>query len=190
MAYENWCWATEAPKWKDVWEIVDQVNRPNIGLCLDTFQTAGGEWGDPTTDSGLIECDGGREALEKQFEASLRALSAIIPPEKIYILQISDAYKPQRPLDSKPDSNGLRPRGQWSSTLRPIPFSNGYLPVVRVATAVLRTGFRGWFSMEVFDAGPEGTGREWNDMPEFAQEAMRAHQQLLEHSGQLLRQVR
>ena len=22
LAYENWCWSTHAPGWKDVWEIV------------------------------------------------------------------------------------------------------------------------------------------------------------------------
>ncbi|CAI4212323.1 unnamed protein product [Parascedosporium putredinis] len=40
LAYENWCWATRAPRWKDVWTIVKQADRPNIGLCLDTFQSA------------------------------------------------------------------------------------------------------------------------------------------------------
>ncbi|CAI6076084.1 unnamed protein product, partial [Clonostachys chloroleuca] len=40
LAYENWCWATHAPTWKDVWDIVQRANRDNIGLCLDTFQTA------------------------------------------------------------------------------------------------------------------------------------------------------
>lgn len=50
LAYENWCWATCAPTWKDAWDIVKRTNRPNIGLCLDTFQTAGGEWGGPNDD--------------------------------------------------------------------------------------------------------------------------------------------
>lgn len=54
LAYENWCWATHAPTWSAVWSIVQKANRPNIGLCLDTFQTAAGEYGDPTTPSGLI----------------------------------------------------------------------------------------------------------------------------------------
>lgn len=38
-----------------MWDIVQRVGRPNIGLCLDTFQTGGGEWGDPTTKSGKIK---------------------------------------------------------------------------------------------------------------------------------------
>ncbi|KAI4211036.1 MAG: hypothetical protein LQ351_006156 [Letrouitia transgressa] len=184
LAYENWCWATHAPDWKDVWEIAQEVDRPNIGLCLDTFQTAGGEWADPTTSSGRIEREGAtREDLDRQFQQSLEELTKTVPKEKIYILQISDAYKPQRPLGREPDATGLRPRGRWSMSLRPMPFDGGYLPVVNVATAVLRTGFRGWFSMEVFDGGPGGKDEEWKDLKGFARKAMNAHERLLRESG-------
>lgn len=179
LAYENWCWSTHAPDWKHVWEIVKKVDRPNVGLCLDTFQTAGGEWADPTTKSGLIESEASRETMEKRYEESLKELSATIPPEKIYILQISDAYKPKEPLDPKPDESGLRPRGRWSSSLRPLPFDGGYLPVTGFAKAVLQTGFRGWFSTEVFDGGPTGEDQEWKDMSAFTKKAMQAHERLL-----------
>ncbi|KAL8706566.1 MAG: hypothetical protein Q9201_000379 [Fulgogasparrea decipioides] len=180
LAYENWCWATHAPDWKDVWEIVQKVDRPNVGLCLDTFQTAGGEWADPTTASGLIEREGGREALEKQFRTSLEIMSRTIPKEKIYILQISDAYKPKTPLDPQPDESGTRPRSRWSSCLRPLPFDGGYLPVVDVAKAVLKTGFRGWLSTEVFDGGPDGSDNDWKDMKAYAKKAMSCHKKLLQ----------
>ncbi|KAI4170902.1 MAG: hypothetical protein LQ343_004666 [Gyalolechia ehrenbergii] len=183
LAYENWCWATHAPDWKDVWEIVRKVDRPNVGLCLDTFQTAGGEWADPTTDSGLIEREGGKEALESQFKTSLEILARTIPKEKIYILQISDAYKPRTPLDSNPDESGLRPRGRWSSCLRPVPFDGGYLPVVDVTQAVLKTGFRSWFSMEVFDGGPDGSDQDWKDLKGYAKQAMASHNRLLQEAA-------
>ena len=162
-----------------MWKIVQNVNRSNVGLCLDTFQTAGGEWADPTTRSGLIKHKDGHDALEKQFRKSLEELSTTVPQDKIFIFQISDAYKPQTPLDPKPDDNGLRPRGRWSSCLRPVPFDGGYLPIVDVARAVLRTGFRGWFSMEVFDGGPRGDDRDWKDMPGYAKKAMWSHERLL-----------
>lgn len=178
LAYENWCWSTHAPDWKDVWEIAKAVDRPNFGLCLDTFQTAGGEWADPTTKSGLLEGES-KEALEKRFHESLKTLSVTVPAEKIYILQISDAYKPKDPIQPKPDGSGLRPRGQWSMCLRPLPYHGGYLPVVDVAKAVLGTGFRGWFSIEVFDGGPSGQDHEWKDMPGYAKKAMESHKQLL-----------
>ncbi|KAF2178509.1 xylose isomerase-like protein [Zopfia rhizophila CBS 207.26] len=155
LAYENWCWSTHAPNWLDVWNIVKEVDRPNIGLCLDTFQTAGGEWADPTTESGLLE-DVPRDKMEKRFQQSLTDLSKTIPQDKIYLLQISDAYKVPSPFSTEADDSGLLPRGRWSHDFRPLPYNGGYLPIIEVTRAVLRTGFRGWFSYEVFDGGPEG----------------------------------
>jgi sugar phosphate isomerase/epimerase len=52
------------------------------------------------------------------------------------------------------------------------------LPIEEVAKAVLRTGFRGWFSMEIFDGGPEGKGREY-DMNEYAKKAMKSMERFL-----------
>lgn len=157
IAYENWCWATHAPGWKDVWDIVRLAGRDNIGLCLDTFQSAGGEWGDPTTESGKLEGgEGGvdEEALQKSWHDSLRELAATVPAEKIYFLQISDAYLMKPPLVPRPEPNddtGLRPRGRWSHDYRPLPYDGGYLPIADFTRAVLGTGFRGWLSVEVFD---------------------------------------
>jgi len=177
VAYENWCWSTHAPGWKDVWRIVEEVDRPNIGLCLDTFQTAGGEWADPTTESGLLE-DISKMDLIYRFQDSLDDLAKTIPKEKIYLLQISDAYEVPEPFSPEPDEQGMRPRGRWSHDFRPLPYNGGYLPVVDVTTAVLRTGFRGWFSYEVFDGGPEGKGRDM-DLLAYAETASNVHQRLI-----------
>ncbi|KAJ0162186.1 3-dehydroshikimate dehydratase [Colletotrichum tanaceti] len=157
VAYENWCWATRAPSWRDVWDIVRLADRPNLGLCLDTFQSAGGEFGDPTTASGRIEAAGeaagelAEEELRSSYESSLRALTETVPSDKIYFLQISDAYKVQPPLGTEADAEGLRPRGRWSHDHRPLPYDGGYLPIVPFLEAVMATGFRGWLSVEVFD---------------------------------------
>ena len=123
LAYENWCWATRASTWKEVWAIVKRANRPNIGLCLDTFQTAGGEWGDPTTGSGRIEAGGVvPEGLSRAYTASLEELARTVPADKIYFLQISDAYRMDPPLSQGTDKeSGLRPRGRWSHEHRPLP---------------------------------------------------------------------
>jgi sugar phosphate isomerase/epimerase len=177
LAYENWCWSTHAPNWKDVWNIVQEVGRDNVGLCLDTFQTAGGEWADPTTASGLLE-DVSSDQLEKRFQQSLQELSQTIPKDKIYLLQISDAYKVPSPLHTEADEQGLRPRGRWSHDFRPLPYNGGYLPVVDVAKAVLQTGFRGWFSYEVFDGGPEGKGTDV-DLISYAQTASNVQEKLI-----------
>ncbi|PQE31088.1 3-dehydroshikimate dehydratase protein [Rutstroemia sp. NJR-2017a WRK4] len=183
LAYENWCWATVAPTWKEVWEIVQLVDRPNIGLCLDTFQTAGGEYGDPTTPSGLISHQGTQHKLHMNLEHSLHHLTQSIPAEKIYLLQISDAYKPLTPIpETQNPKEDMRARGKWSHDYRPYPFNGGYLPVVEVARAVLGTGFRGWFSMEVFDGGEDGKWETQSvkDIEGFCKGAMESHKKLLE----------
>ncbi|KAG4028503.1 hypothetical protein MFRU_021g00920 [Monilinia fructicola] len=188
LAYENWCWATHASTWREVWQIVQLVDRPNIGLCLDTFQTAGGEYGDPSTSSGLISHLGTQAKLHMNLTQSLQSLTATVPPEKIYLLQISDAYKPPTPIPTTPPSqekHDLRARGKWSHDFRPYPFNGGYLPIVEVARAVLGTGFRGWFSTEVFDGGANGkwTGIENLDLEAFCKGAMEGHKKLLEECG-------
>lgn len=175
LAYENWCWSTHAPDWADVWDIVQKVDRPNIGLNLDTFQTAGKEWADPTTASGLL--DKPDDQREKEFKESMDKLAKTVPGDKIFFLQVSDAYKPKEPFSKDVDESGTRPRGRWSHDFRPLPYQ-GYLPVVAVTKAVLKTGFRGWFSYEVFDGGPDGKGRDY-EMEDYAKEAMEVSKKLL-----------
>lgn len=129
------------------------------------------------TKSGLIE-DIERHELDKRWKASSERLSKTIPPEKIFFLQISDAYKMDPPLQNQPHDSGLRPRGQWSHDYRPIPYDGGYLPVEDFTNAVLQTGFRGWFSVEVFD----GKSREkyGDDIAPFAAQAFESLQKLLQ----------
>lgn len=179
IAYENWCWATRAPGWRDVWTIVKKADRPNLGLCLDTFQSAGGEWADPTTRSGLVEGpDLPRSAVEARWNESLAELATTVPPHKIYLLQISDAYKMDPPLDDAVDGpDGLRPRGRWSHDYRPLPYDGGYLPVREFLESVLDTGFRSYLSMEVFD--PKGQEKGSPDMGAYAKKAMDSLQKLL-----------
>jgi sugar phosphate isomerase/epimerase len=146
------------------------AHRPNLGLCLDTFQTAAGEWGDPTTKSGRIEGASGFD-VQRMYEMSLRDLAAKVPKEKIYILQVSDAYRMEQPIANTTDENGLRPRARWSNAYRPMPYDGGYLPIVPMAKAVLDTGFRGWFSLEVFDGGETGKGKQ-EKLDAFAQKGI------------------
>ena len=179
IAYENWCWSSHAPTWKQVWEIVRAVDRPNIGLCLDAFQTAGSEYGDPTTSSGHIEDSPfTTEQLTQQYNASLDELARTIPADKIYLLQVSDAYKPLSPFDNK-TIDGARPRARWSHSFRPMPYRSGYLPIEEMGRAVLKTGFRSWFSMEIFDGGKTGK-EEPGEMGPYAKLAMASAKRFLE----------
>ncbi|KAI9369065.1 xylose isomerase-like protein [Aspergillus egyptiacus] len=190
LAYENWCWSSHAPTWRDVWEIVSAVGRDNVGLCLDTFQSAGGEWGDPSTVSGLVDniAPGSKEnkALDEAFRRSMDELRCTVPREKIYLLQVSDAYRPVTgPLSKEVDVDGTATRGRWSHDFRPMPYDGGYLPIEEVGRAVLGTGFRGWFSMEIFDGGADGRGREGVDLGEFAG---RAGEKMREFIGNCLKE--
>lgn len=153
-----------------------KADKPNLGLCLDTFQSAGGEWGSPVTKSGRIESVSLKE-LDRRWKASCEELATTVPAEKIFLLQISDAYKMDPPLQDKADENGLRPRGQWSHDYRPLPYDGGYLPVEDFTKAVLKTGFRSWVSVEIFDGkGPEKYG---DDMEDFAKKAFQSVNKLL-----------
>lgn len=192
IAYENWCWATRAPSWRDVWEIVKLVDRHNVGLCLDTFQSAGGEWGDPTTASGLVEQKGSeqgdvavsRDEVQSSWRASLRELVCEVPAKKIFFLQISDAYRMETPMEARPepdDETGLRPRGRWSHDYRPLPYDGGYLPIADFTRAVLETGFRGWLSVEVFDG--EFEKKYGDDLFGYAQKARDTTRRLVEEAA-------
>ncbi|EHL02036.1 putative 3-dehydroshikimate dehydratase [Glarea lozoyensis 74030] len=156
MAYENWCWSTHAPAWKDVWEIVKEVDRDN-------------------------------DELRQKYTTSLKNLTSEIPPEKIYLLQLSDAYIPPSPLDpDQPDGSPasgkeLRARGRWSHDYRPYIHGKGAYTreCVEMCKAVLATGNRAWFSLEVFDGGKEGKGgsgtgmsEDEGEMKEFCKGAM------------------
>ncbi|KAH9939481.1 xylose isomerase-like protein [Amylocystis lapponica] len=41
IAYEMWAWGSHVNTWEHTWEVCKRVDRPNFGLCLDTFQICG-----------------------------------------------------------------------------------------------------------------------------------------------------
>lgn len=165
-AYENWCWSTHAPTWHDVWDICRQVDMPNFGLCLDTFQTAGSEWADPSWSDGLEQHPEGQVGLDKRLDESMARLAKTVPAEKIYLLQISDAYRAVPPIQASGSGAAPKPRAAWSQKYRPPPYAGGYLPVEKVTAAVRQTGFNGPFSMEVFEDKP-GTQVSLRDYAEL-----------------------
>lgn len=175
VAYENWCWATHVQNWQRAWQVVSRANRDNLGLCLDTFQIAGSSLTDPTTASGLVETMP-KDKLDILWMNSLAELMATLPPEKIFILQVSDGYRMTPPIGSDDGvKTKQRPKAQWSHAHRPLPFHDGYLPVQEIFDSVLSTGFRGWLSVEVFD--PEQEMQSSNR--EYAREGKRALDMLL-----------
>lgn len=99
------------------------------------------------------------------------------------MLQISDAYKPKSPLEDKV-IDGLRPRGRWSHDYRPYPYNGGAYTekCVSIARAVLATGSKPWFSVEVFDGGSDGkdVDRERYENADFCRGAMGSVRRLLD----------
>jgi 4-hydroxyphenylpyruvate dioxygenase len=85
LSYEGICWGTHISTWEGTWEVVKQVNLPNLGLCLDTFHIAGRVWGDPTSPSGRTQ------DADEALEASLDRLVREVDPRKIFYVQLSDA---------------------------------------------------------------------------------------------------
>ena len=103
-----------------------------------------------------------------QLSSSLRALAATVPPEKIFYFQISDGSRKVAPdaLRKSAEEQGISPLYAWSNAWRPLPYMDqvcpmddserwgGYLPVLDVCDAVLRTGWRGPWSYEVSTLRP------------------------------------
>ncbi|CAG9946051.1 unnamed protein product, partial [Clonostachys rosea f. rosea IK726] len=150
IAFSIHCRAPYTSTWETIWEIVKEADRPNLGLCLNTFEIAAGEYADPTTKSGLVE-ELSRVELESRWWRSLTALTHTVPARSIYILQVSDAYKMNPPMEEKNRQRDQPARSRWSDGYRPQPSDGGYLPVHIILRAIFQTGFKGWLSMEVFD---------------------------------------
>lgn len=150
LAYEGISWGTHVDTWESTWDIVQRVNRPNFGLCLDTFHIAGRVWADPETPSGVNAH--GDEALKQ----SLRRLVTTVDPARIFYVQIGDAERVQPPLNDHHPLyiEGQKPRMIWSRNARLFPFEidkGAYLPVTRIIDAIFaELGWQGWVSMEVF----------------------------------------
>ncbi|KAK8064584.1 3-dehydroshikimate dehydratase [Apiospora phragmitis] len=134
------------------WEIVKAVDRPNFGLCLDTFNIAGRVWADPASPSGC--CPSADTALQ----ASLARMRATFDVAKVFYVQVVDAERLASPL--KPGHAFYDPeqpaRMSWSRNCRLFYGEQdrdrgGYLPVRDIARAIFRDlQFEGWVSLELF----------------------------------------
>ncbi|KAM0246070.1 hypothetical protein ACHAQJ_010367 [Trichoderma viride] len=151
FAYEALCWGTRVDTWEASWDVVQRVNRPNFGICLDTFNIAGRIYADPSVSSGRID------NCEEAIEASLHEMTASIDPQKLFLIQMADAEKLAQPLDNNhPFYNQEQPpRMSWSRNARLFYGENnhgGYLPVKRILDVIIHDiGYQGWLSFEVFN---------------------------------------
>lgn len=156
FAYENLCWGTYIDTWAGAWAVVAAVDRPNFGLCLDTFNIAGREWADPANEDGKIASTEGD--ADEMLEASMARMVKTIDVKKVFYVQVVDAEKMRKPLgrDHAFHVDGQPPRMSWSRNARLFVFEErGYLPVLKVLRAITDSkggglGYQGWISMELF----------------------------------------
>lgn len=170
IAYEAVAFARHNALWQDSLRIVEAVNRPNFGLCLDSFHIHARIWGDACVPSGMLPH--AMENLAKSMEEFLQKC----PREKILYIQLSDASRFTPPLtDASPLLDDLEVRDSrlaWSRNFRPFPIEEpGYFPVVDIARIwLLDYGWDGWLSLEGFlseteeqSNGPEVMARRARD---------------------------
>ncbi|KAF8628829.1 hypothetical protein AX17_005890 [Amanita inopinata Kibby_2008] len=167
IGYEPLAWGTVVENWQQVWHVVSRVDMPNVGIILDSFNTLGNQYADPSTPNSL------RPRPLSVLLDNLSLLSRTIPGHKIFLYQLGDAHRPQHPIMDRPDAPA---RMTWSRASRLFPCEvvhnphaedawkyTGFLPVVDMTKALQATGFNGWWSLEVFNKSllEEDVGCPW-----------------------------
>ncbi|KAI0975633.1 xylose isomerase-like protein [Xylaria arbuscula] len=160
FAYENLCWSTHIDTWEKAWDICKRVDRPNFGLCLDTFNIAGRVWADPTSPTGTTP------NADTDLQASIEAFVRDVDVSKVFYIQIVDAERMSTPLVAGHPFHvdGQPPRMSWSRNARAFAYETdrgAYLPVESVANAIIHgLGYKGWVSMELFSRTMSEDGLE------------------------------
>lgn len=151
VAYENLAWSSHCTLWQQALSIVQEVDRENFGLCLDSFHLSTFLWADP------YSVDGRQSEGTGRLEESLRELARDCPVERLFYLQLSDGERMDPPYsESHPWYDPSLEVGHvWSNEARPFPLEiqyGAYMPAQEIARAFLiELGFRGWVSLETFD---------------------------------------
>jgi 4-hydroxyphenylpyruvate dioxygenase len=130
--------------------VVKRVDRPNFGLCLDTFNIAGRVWADPSSPTGKTP------NADTDLKVSLERMKTELDLSKVFYIQVVDAERMESPLvnghpfhvDSQP------PRMSWSRNARAFMYEfdrGAYLPVEDIAKVIIDgLGYKGFVSMELF----------------------------------------
>lgn len=163
FAYENLCWSTYIDTWEKLWEVVKRVDRPNFGMCLDTFNIAGRVWADPADATGKTQ------NADADLKQSLERMAAEIDLTKVFYIQVVDAERMESPLVSGHPFHvdGQPARMSWSRNARTFMYENdrgAYMPVEDVAKTIInRLGYKGYVSMELFSRTMAETGKHVPD---------------------------
>ncbi|EMC98333.1 hypothetical protein BAUCODRAFT_121208 [Baudoinia panamericana UAMH 10762] len=151
FAYESLAWGTYSDTWEQSWKIVQLVDRPNFGLCLDTFNMAARIYADPTAPHRRTP------NAEAATKASVDRLVRTVDVSKIVYVQVVDAEYLTQPLIEGHEyyEAGQPARMSWSRNCRLFygeQERGAYLPVRAILKAILvDLGFEGWVSAEMFN---------------------------------------
>ncbi|KAK0611074.1 xylose isomerase-like protein [Immersiella caudata] len=160
FAYESLCWSTHVDTWEACYNVVQCVDRPNFGMCLDTFNIAGRIFADPTVASGKTE------DAEEAVRQSISRLVAQVDVNKVFYVQVVDAERLKAPLlPGHAYYDAQQPaRMSWSRNCRLFygeKSRGAYLPVKEIASAFFHgLGFQGWVSLELFNRRMNDAGTE------------------------------
>ncbi|KAM0740925.1 hypothetical protein ACQRIT_003782 [Beauveria bassiana] len=150
FVYEALAWGTHCDTWERSWEIVQQVDRPNFGLCLDTFNIAARVWADPTDTTGR------NKDSDELLAQSLAFMTETVDVSKVFCVQVVNAERLASPLLPGHElyNEAQPPRMSWSRNCRLFYGESdrgACLPVKQIARVIFKDlGYQGWVSMELF----------------------------------------
>jgi 4-hydroxyphenylpyruvate dioxygenase len=153
IGYEGLSWAVRNT-WSSSWEVVRAANRPNVGLVVDSFNLLAVEFADPYHPAGHGRIYSTVDESMAVLYSSLAALVATVPGDRIFFVQLGDAELVDPETFLPPEDPEVPRLLPWSREHRLFPVESergGYMPVELVAAAVLATGYKGPFSLEVFN---------------------------------------
>ncbi|BGP20981.1 hypothetical protein JCM10213_000192 [Rhodosporidiobolus nylandii] len=183
IMHEGLSFAAHRRSWQDAWEVLREADRPNLGLCLDSFNTLALEWADPYMEGGK------QKDADERLEKNMQELVATVPGDKIYLYQVADGRLMAPPLTppSDPSIPLIRP---WSRSHRLFPLERSlgaYLPVERFSDAVVATGYTGPWSLEVFNdsLAEEGEGVPREHAKRGMEGLRRAAREAYERAGKI-----
>ncbi|TLD05061.1 uncharacterized protein PgNI_09288 [Pyricularia grisea] len=162
FAYESIAWSSTSDVWEKSFDAVRRADRPNLGVCLDTFHIAARLYADPTRADGTVP------GCEVAFEESVARLAKTIKEEahRVYFVQVVDGERLAKPLQPghefyAEDQPSLM---SWSRNCRLFygeEARGAYLPVKQIANAIFKAGgWEGWVSLELFHRRMAEEGRD------------------------------
>lgn len=185
IAYEPMSWGIHYPTWEASLRLAELVDRPNFGICLDSFHIITRLWASPFEPSGRYP-NGARDLAD-----SLDRCVTQLPMEKLFFVQFSDGERFDPPFSKAHPwyVEGEAPEFTWSKHARPFPLETeyeGYMPMAEVAQAwLIDKGFKGWVSLESFDRRMRDEGFEPESAAARGQKAWQKLQALVFGSARL-----